>query len=814
MNRFSRRPWLFCLFGLVVYAVPAFAADDAAKTFAARVQPIIAANCVKCHGAQKPKAKLNLSGVRTLESLAGEADTWSRVQQQIENGTMPPEGQKALTPAQRKAISSWIDGDLLRHLASVQQKEGRGKFRRLNRMEYANTVYDLLGIRPPVIRDLPGEGRVDGYDKVSVALPLSAVGAAGYVKIAEDIVNHMLLPYRQSDRTFRLWAHPSEQSKGHILELEDGTMVSFNSDSTSGPLRPKNPDGKFGGFPGPRVPGLHHLKISVYGYQTDKPLAFGIYAGHVWAYPQIIELLKVLEAPPGKPAVLETDVYLRTGWNSDLPSDDGIRLVPFGLGVPVPKNSQASACKAPGLAVQWVDVEEPEMPLPGDRWLLADIPPEMQEQLRRGATLKTAKLAREEFLAAMRTTFARLGARFFRRDLSEAELAKIISAIGADIDGDARLDTAMREQIMALMTAPDFLCVVEQPGKLNDFALASRLAYFLWNSTPDAELLNLARQGRLSDPKVLRDQTERLLNDAKSERFAKDFVDQWLGLRMINDTSPDSALYPEYGELLKISSVMETQATFARIVQKNRSVRDFVAPNWALINERLAQHYAVPEVSGFALREVALPQDSPYGGFWTQSATMKVTANGTGTSPVKRGVWVSERLLGIHIPPPPPSVEPINPDTRGAKTLREQLALHSSKGSCQSCHARFDPYGFALESFDVTGAFRTNYRVSDPDAKVPGTRKWKDGLPVDCTGTTPDGAAFNGVRELRQLLARKPELLARGVMRHLVTYATGVPSGRLDEPAIEAIVAKSALDDYGLRSLIHNVVQSELFRNK
>ena len=809
----TRSSGLNVLLGLAAFQTNAIAADDAAKTFQTRVQPIIAASCAKCHGPEKPKAKLNLTGPRTLERLGAESDIWFRVQEQIEAGSMPPEGEKPLSPAERKAVSDWVEGDLTRHLANVQQKEGRSKFRRLNRQEYANTVHDLLGIRPPAMRDLPSDGVVNGYDKVSAALPFSGAGAAGYVKIAEDLVGYMLKPFKQPERTFRLWAHPSEQSKGHILELEDGTMVSFNSDTTSGPLRPKNADGKFGGFPGPRLPGIHRLKISVYAYQTDKPLAFGIYAGHVHAYPQIIELLKVLEAPPGKPTVLETDVYLRTGWNSDLSSSDGLRLVPFGLGVPVPKNSQASACKAPGLAVQWVDVEEPEMPLPGDRWLMADIPEAMQEHIRRGATLKTSKLNRDEFLSAMQTTFARLGARFFRRDLTEAELTNIIAAIGAKLDADSKLDEAIREQVMALMTAPDFLCVIEPSGKLNDFALASRLSYFLWNSTPDAQLLGLARQGQLSDAKVLREQTERLLNDAKSERFIKDFVDQWLGLRMIDDTSPDSALYPEYGDLLKISSVMETQATFRRILQKNSSVRDFVAPDWALINERLAEHYALPKVNGFALQEVALPKDSPYGGLWTQSATMKVTANGTGTSPVKRGVWVSERLMGIHIPPPPPGVEPINPDTRGAKTLREQLTLHSSKGSCQSCHARFDPYGFALESFDVTGAFRTNYRVSDLQG-AKGTKKWKDGLSVDCSGVTPDGIAFKDVRELRPLLARKPQRLAQGVVRHLVTYATGTPAGRLDEPAIEGIVAKSAPDDYGLRTLIHNVVQSELFRNK
>ena len=259
-----------------------------------------------------------------------------------------------------------------------------------------------------------------------------------------------------------------------------------------------------------------------------------------------------------------------------------------------------------------------------------------------------------------------------------------------------------------------------------------------------------------------------MLNDPRSRRFVSSFADQWLGLWAIDNTTPDKDLYPEYDDVLKISSVMETQATLQRMLDKNLSVRDFAAPNWALVNERLAQHYGLSGVKGFTLRQVPLPADSPFGGLWTQAATMKVTANGTLTSPVKRGVWVAERLLGTPIPPPPPNIEPVDPDTRGAKTLREQLALHSKAGNCKACHARFDPYGFALESFDVMGAFRTRYRQADPDvAKVPesqrkGRPRWRDGLPVNCTGRTPDGTAFSGIQELRQTAGEEPRAARPG----------------------------------------------------
>jgi mono/diheme cytochrome c family protein len=811
----------------------ATAAEDAAAAYQARVQPLLATYCTRCHGTEKQKAKISFAGARGADQLAGERELWFRALDQVDSREMPPENEKQPSSAERAAIAAWIRGSYTDLLLARQRKEGRARFRRLSRNEYADTVLDLFGIRPAVGINLPSDGRVDGYDKLSAALPLSAAGAAGYFRMSEDLLKWVLRPLPKPKaapapaggpfdpaRTTRAAAMESGQSPGHTLKLADGTMVSFNSDFTSGRLD----------YQGARNPGMHRLRISVYGYQTDKPMAFGIYAGHTSAYPQLIDLVKVLEAPPGAPAVIETEVYLRTREFNDLaPVSDNIRLVPFGIGVQVPKNSQASACRGPGLAVQWVEIEEPELPLPGDRWLTADFPPALDEELRRSKQValrrnpqgdQAKSLTREGFLAVMHATFKRVGARFFRRELSAAELERIDAGIAQRVDAGTPLATVFLDQVSELMTAPEFLCVIEPPGQLSDFALASRLSYFLWRSTPDEALLDVARQGRLHDPKVLREQTERLLADAKCQRFVDDFVDQWLGLRAIDDTSPDRKLYPEYGEFLKLSSVMETRGTFRRMLAENLGVRQFVDPRWALVNEDLARHYGLSGVTGAQLRAVDLPEGSPYGGLWTQAAVLKVTANGTSTSPVKRGVWMAERLLGIPIPPPPPTVKPVEPDVRGAKTLREQLALHRSQGSCAACHAKFDPYGFALESFDVVGGFRTAYREPDPEVLAlpadqrKGRRTWRDGLPVDCTGTTPAGQAFSGIVQLRQLLARDPEQLARGVTRHLVAYATGAPATAIDQAAIQAVAASAKADGYGLRSLVHALVQSELFRWK
>ncbi len=811
------------------------AADEAAGEFQATVMPVLSARCAECHGVEKQKAKLNLMAARTMDQLARERALWFRVLDRMQAHEMPPADEKQPSAQERAAVAGWITGPYSEALLARQKVEGRSRLRRLNRTEYANTVQDIFGIRPTISLDLPADGRVEGYDKVAAALPMSAASAGGYVKLTEEVLHWMLRPLPGAKsapapahaafdpkRTIHAAAMESGQSPGHTLKLPDGTMVSFNSDMTSGRLD----------YPGAHVPGMHRIRVSLYGYQTDQPMAFGIYAGHTDAYPQLLDLLGVLDAPPGSPQVLEAEVYLRTADLNDLVGvNDKVRVVPFGIGVQVPKNSQASACKGPGLAVQWMEVESPELPLPGDRWLTADFPPALDEELRRqpqaalpgkhaAPGAPAASTSRDGFLSVMHATFARIGARLFRRDLSAAELERTISAVAAQIDDGVPLARAFLDQLAALMTAPDFLCIVEAPGQLPDFALASRLSYFLWDSTPDEALLALARRGQLRNPKVLHEQTERLLDDPRSTRFVDDFLDQWLGLRAINDTSPDSKLYPGYDDYLKLSSLQETRAYVRRMLKEDLPVRMLVSSPWQLVNDTLARHYGLPPVAGYALRQVPLDADSPYGGLWTQCAVLKVTANGTATSPVKRGLWVANRLLGIDIPPPPPNVKPVDPDTRGATTLREQLALHRGTGSCAACHAKFDPYGFALESFDVAGSFRTRYREVDnevaslsPDSRK-GRPTWREGLAVDASGTTPDGTPFAGIIQLRALLAAHPEALARGVVHHLVTYATGAPAGVLDRKEIEAMVASAAAQGYGLRALVHAVVQSALFHWK
>lgn len=801
------------------------AADEIDAAYAAKMKSFVETYCVSCHGAKEPAAGVNLAGAWSSEKFVVEQDLWFRVREQLQSEAMPPIEAKQPSAAEYAAARAWMNDDFIAALRAKQQAEGRSKIRRLTRSEYTNTIEDLFGIRPLVERNLPPDGRIDGYDKVAAALPLSSEGSLGYFQMAEELLRTIMRsaprPKRplpdgsvppdenaEANRTTRVPAFQSEQSKGHILELPDGWMVSFNSDTTSGPM-------KFNC----KVPGLHKIRLHVYGYQTDKPLPFGLYVIKAGGLTQELELVRVLEAPPGKPTVLETEIYLQP--------PHGLRLIPFGLGVPVPKNHQAGECRAPGLAFQWMEDVAPTTPHLGYEFLTADLSDALKSELlvpRRQTVKGAVKPTKPEIPAEMRSllpkTFRRIGAALFRRDLNESEIDALTADVAARYDAGELFSTAYLDRITEMLTSANFLCVVERPGPLDDFALAARLSYFLVNSAPDAQLLEAARGGKLRDPKVLAAETDRLLNDPKSRRFVANFTDQWLGIRGIDDTTPDQKLYPEYArnELLKHASVYETRDSFGRMLDENLSVRDFVAPQWAIVNEPLAQLYGLPDVHGADMRLVKLPADSPHGGFWTQSAVLKVTANGSYTSPVKRGVWMAERLLGNVIPPPPPDVGAVDPDTRGAKTLREQLALHSKEGSCKACHARFDPYGFALESFDVTGAFRTNYRVLHLETSAAAQRtrqpQWREGLPVDCSGATPDGKSFADIRELRTILAADPQQLARGVTRHLITYATGARPTALDDDAVEAIVLRSKADDFGLRSLIHALVQSPLFQSK
>jgi hypothetical protein len=399
--------------------------------------------------------------------------------------------------------------------------------------------------------------------------------------------------------------------------------------------------------------------------------------------------------------------------------------------------------------------------------------------------------------------------RAYRRPVTAADLAPVMQLVARQLEGKASFEEAMRAGYKTVMCSPDFLFQQEKKGEPDPYALASRLSYFLWNMPPDEELMKLADAGTLGEAKTLRAEVERLLNDARARGFTRNFLDQWLDLRQIDSTMPDRKMYPEFDTALRQAIVEETEQFFAELLKRDLSVTNFIDSDFTFLNERLATHYGIEGVTGQEFRRVAIPEGSHRGGVMTMASVLKVTANGSYTHPVTRGVWVLRNLIGKPPEPPPPNAGAIEPDLRGAKTIREQLDLHRKSASCAACHVKIDPFGFALENFDVTGAWREKYRIlSGPTLALS-----KNGPPVEAAYEMPDGRPFRDVDELKKLLLEDKDQIARCVAEKLLIYSTGKGLTFSDRAAVKEIVARIRAKNYGLRSLIHEVVESRIFLN-
>ena len=412
--------------------------------------------------------------------------------------------------------------------------------------------------------------------------------------------------------------------------------------------------------------------------------------------------------------------------------------------------------------------------------------------------------------------------RAYRRPVTEADVQRFLRLVEGQRSAGLSFAEAMLAGYTAVLASPAFVFVHEQPGRLDDSALATRLSLFLSNSLPDEALRARAARGELGRPEVLRAETERLLALPGARRFVDAFLDYWIDLRKIEDSTPSASLYNDYylDDALTEAAVAETQLYFEEMLRQNLPARYVVNSDFTFLNDRLATHYEIPGVTGISMRRVTIPAGSPRGGFMTQASVLKLTANGTTTSPVLRGKWIMERILGYEVPPPPP-VAAVEPDIRGAVTIRQQLDKHRTDSSCASCHQKIDPPGFALESFDIMGGWRHRYRAVDE--KIPAEPgRGKNGqpfefhyaLPVDSSGSLPDGRTFSNIHDFKRLLQGEDETVARNLARQLTIYATGAPVRFTDRPKIEQILARTKAQGYGLRSLIHEVVQSDLFRNK
>ncbi len=480
--------------------------------------------------------------------------------------------------------------------------------------------------------------------------------------------------------------------------------------------------------------------------------------------------------------------------------------------------------EGPAVVYDWFEFEGPLI----DTW-----PPESQRRLFQD--LPTAVLNDDQIAAKKPEEIPDVGEMLrdfadqaFRRPVAPEEVAPYAEIVEAQLAMAETFENAMVAGYKAVLASPDFLFL----GLEGSSALASRLSFFLWNSLPDDELRELAIQGELSRPQTLLAQVDRMLADPRSDRFVEHFLDTWLEMKKIDFTTPDPQLYPEFDPWLRDSMLEETRAYFRELISGNLGIEHVIDSDFVLANQRLAELYELRGVTGSQLRRVSLPPDSPRGGFLGQSAVLKVTANGTATSPVLRGVWVLERILGIHLQPPPPNIPAVEPDASGANTIRELVEQHRAAKECAGCHDLMDPPGLALENFDVIGTWRENYRAGgrpklvkvegepkkqlEPHLDILTTRgdrkQIRLGGEVDASGILKDGRQFEDINAFRDLLHEDPELLAKNLARQLTIYATGKGYRFTDRKVIDDIVAQTKDSDYGVRSLIDAVVLSPIFR--
>jgi hypothetical protein len=493
-----------------------------------------------------------------------------------------------------------------------------------------------------------------------------------------------------------------------------------------------------------------------------------------------------------------------------------IRIIPYGLAsAQAVHKVGAEAWDGPGVLVQAVEVEGPlhdAWPPASHRRLFGELPQAPTATNR--SRVEVVSKAPEGDAERVIRDFAR---RAFRRPITDADAAPFVAVAKKRLADGATFEEAVCAGLKGVLVSPHFLYLRENNGRLDNHALAARLSYFLTSAPPDAELLALAAEGHLWNPGVLHTQVARLLDNPRAAAFHESFVGQWLGLRDIDFTEPSHILYPEYDHALRVAMVREAELFFAALLKDDLPLTNVVASDFSLLNARLARHYGIAGVDGWDFRRVRLPAESHRGGLLTMAAVMKVTANGTSTSPVIRGAWVMDRILGTPPPKPPPDIPAVEPDIRGATTIREQLAKHRAVASCATCHARIDPPGFALESFDVIGGYREHYRTTGrgQPVTVDGRRMpYLHGPKVDPSDALPDGARFANIDGLRQLLLRDKDQLARALVVKLVTYGTGGPPEPADREEIERIVADVRAKGYGMRTLVHAVVQSKLFREK
>ncbi len=800
----------------------------------------VAESCIECHDTDTAKGDLDLTALAFDLANRANRERWVRIYDRVETGEMPPKAGDMADEDRAELVKS-LGAALYEADRAEVLAHGRGPLRRLNRDEYEQNLRDVLQLPDLDIRDiLPEDREGHRFNKSGDMLDMSRVQLAAYLDAAEAALRAAMVTERE----------PPEVMKWRVAgtDLFPGTSTFGNREAMFFAK-----DNKFidlGRNKGKDAPTDESLELALFRSASWPYLGTpkGIVAKHAGHYRVRFSARAVLQQPgytllpakqpvpmtfrTRKPAgvdiinevraaggiidiqpekqVYETTILLREG--------ESFEYSLLGLPMPLAMNPNGSAPTyryppfpeggQPGIALQWLEVEgplpPPSWPPPSHRVLFDDLGIEMKP-----------KHAPEDAKRLLRR-FVKIAA---RQPVPEDDLQMFDALIRQRLDKGAPFSEAMLAGYKAFLASGDFIFLREPESADDHFAIASRLSHFLTNSRPDARLIDLAAKNQLREMKTLREEAMRLIAGDGFDRFVKNFTDYWLSLRHVRRDDPDIRLFPEYrfDEYLVESMERETRTFFTAMIRDNLPASVLVKADFVFVNDRLAKHYDLPPLTGSALRKVSLPERSPFGGLLTQAAILKVSANGTNTSPVVRGAWVMERLIGKPPPPPPPSVPAVEPDIRGAKTIRDLLALHTKSKSCAGCHARFDPVGLALENFDILGGWRTRYRGVEEGERITGIDRaghdfaYTLSASVDPSGKLIDGREFKHVNDLKDILAANSRQLARNLLHQFTVYATGTPVRFSDRREIESMLDASEKDGYRVRDLLLALVQSRIF---
>ena len=776
--------------------LPAAAADSPRD--AKDIRPLLQQFCFHCHGAKKHEANLRLDTLKPNLSRGPDAETWQDVLNKLNLGEMPPKQARQPTAAQHRRLVTWITTRIQQAQRQARSNGGRVIMRRLTRYEYDITMRDLLGVDWNFAENLPPEPTSsDGFQNNGGSLGISPLQIEYYLQAARLGLNKAIVRGPKPP-TIKHHAEKSEKIrrvKGEVsnrLAPDGRFLVRLERFPRGGEVRVRVRASSVI----PAEAGLPRMRVTM-GVRADVRAPEKV-LGEVdvnSADPQDFEFRSRIEQFP------------LPGHNPKYP---GLQITIYNIyddGQPAkrPKKKRKNQKPPPPnpsdplIVIQSVDFEGPIY----DSW-----PP------RSHTRIFPERRSEENEQAYARRILEHFMRRAYRRPVAAHDLTGMLTLFHQLRPSADSFESAMQETLAMVLVSPQFLYLVEphadsqKPRALNGFELASRLSYFLWSTMPDQQLFDLAAADKLTDTAVLAAEVRRMIADPKSDRFVKHFTDQWFGLAGLDRVAVNPEFHPKFDERLKQDMRSETLHVFREILRNNLSCLNLIQSDFTMLNRRLARHYGITGPLGSGFEKVTLPADSPRGGLLTQGSFLLSNSNGEDSHPIKRAVWILDRLLDDPPAPPPPDVPDLSadrPDLAGL-TLKQQLDIHRNKQACNNCHRRIDPWGIALERFDAVGQLRT---------RVSGRGKRKKPVPVDASVTLPNGATIHGAQELKtHLVTHHAPQFARNLVERLLTYSIGRSLDLADRKTVDKLTADFIHDDYRLSALIKAVVLSKPFMTK